>query len=265
MPFVIQQISSRGTQHPAFARLVIQTHELMQFTSLSEKDRVEVVELCQAKLKPRLLKCEEIFETLGTRLQESADRVAAQEPNPQVRVIPYIEGLEGEVENFAYEVKNYLRDLLGIFQIIFRCDLRDAKVWYDKGLVKWARREFGPDDPLTKMLKSERPWCEEWIRLRNAIDHPGGHHGIVVIHNVRAHPDGLIPPSWSRDGAEPTDLFTHMQVAMHNMLTLAEEVVMLSAKKKCSFPILDIFEIPDDQRDLNAPQRFKWAMKNQAS
>jgi hypothetical protein len=148
---------------------------------------------------------------------------------------------------------------------MFGCDLHEAKVRYDKGLVKWARREFGSNDPLTNMLKSERPWCEEWIRLRNAIDHPGQKDGIVLIHNVRAHPDGLIPPSWSRDGAEPTDLFTHMQGAMDNMLTLAEEVVALSAKKKSDFPILDIFEIPEDQRDPNAPRRFKWAMKKQAS
>jgi hypothetical protein len=56
-----------------------------------------------------------------------------------------------------------------------------------------------------------------------------------------------------------------MQGAMDNMLTLAEEVVALSAKKKSDFPILDIFEIPEDQRDPNAPRRFKWAMKKQAS
>jgi hypothetical protein len=264
MPLTIQQVSNRGTQHPAFSRLVIQTHELLTFTDLTKEDRVAVVEVCRSKLKPRLLKCEEIFDTLQMRLQENMNLVATQDVNPQVRIIPYVEGLEGEAENFAYEVKNYLRDLLGVFELMFGCSLREAKVWYDKGLVKWARRKFGPDDPLVKLLKSERPWCEEWIKIRNAIDHPGQSHGAVVIYKVRLHPDGFIPPSWSRDGVEPTNLFTHMQVAMHNMLTLAEDVIVLSAKKRCSFPSLDIFEIPERERDPNAPQRFKWAMKKQA-
>jgi hypothetical protein len=264
MPFIIQQVSSKGTQHPAFARLVIQTHELLQFTTLSETEREAVVDLCQSKLKPRFLKCEEILETLQTRLDESVERVAQQESNQRVRVIPYVEGLENEAESFAYQVKNYLRDLLGVFQTIFACELRDAKVWYDKGLVKWARKQFGPDDPITKMLKTERPWCEEWIRLRNAIEHPGQNDGTVVIHNVKAHPNGLIPPSWSRNAAEPTDLFTHMGVAMHNMLTLTEELIMLSAKKRCMFPMIDIFEIPENDRDPNVPQRFKWSMKKGA-
>ena len=267
MPLIIQKTSDYGTQHPAFARLVIQTSELIQWSSLPKDSRTAILELFTDKLKPRLLKCDEILSRLTQRLSQSCEEVASQEQQPGIRVIPFVVGLNVEAENFAYEVKNYLRDLLGIFRIFFECTLVNARAWYDpkrngdSELVQWARQEFGADDKLTELLRTEQPWCGEWIRLRNALEHPDDMSGTVIIYNVRAHPDGLVPPSWSRDGSTPTDLFAHMGVAIDNMLTLAEEVLILSIGKKKSFDNIDFYEIPREKRDAQVPQRFEVGLK----
>lgn len=264
---IIQKISDHGTQHPAFARLLIQTSELIQWASLSKDERNAIVEIYADKLKPRLLKCDEILTRLNMRLHESCNELASHEQNQVIRVIPHVSGLNSEAENFAYEVKNYLRDALGIFRVFFGCELTEARVWYDakgKGdseLVKWATQKFGAHDELTKLLRTEQPWCEEWIRLRNALEHPNDKSGNVIIHNVRPHPDGLIPPSWSRDGATPTDLFSHMTVAMQNMLTLVEDMLILSIGKKKLFAAIEFYEIPEKERAPEAPQRFGVGLK----
>lgn len=88
--------------------------------------------------------------------------------------MPYVVGLEGEIESFLYETKNYLRDLLNLLRIFFGFNKIKASQFYDvKGngnsrLTNWSSNKFGADDELTKLLKSEETWAEALIRMRDA-------------------------------------------------------------------------------------------------
>src|SRR3954453_1108994 len=110
MPFEIRKTSNYGTRHPVYARLKVQTSELLHWADLSKDARQEVMEIYFG-LADRLFRCMEIVERLTTALKAAIMEFG---PAPDSRVInvPHISGLKSEVENFLYEAKNYLRDLL---------------------------------------------------------------------------------------------------------------------------------------------------------
>ena len=89
--------------------------------------------------------------------------------------------------------------------------------------------------------------------MRNAVDHPGGSSGTIIIHNVRAHPQGLIPPAWSRGGPE-SDIFSDMKTAMDNMLTIAEDWLIACIEKTSPFGVIAFYQIPEAERDAKCPR-----------
>lgn len=262
MSWIIQQTSTYGTRHPVVARLAVQTLELIKWSNLPDEKQKEVLHLYVNTLKPHLLTCHEILDRLQTSLKESVEKLAPQS-DPRVRSIPYVPNLEVEAASFLYEVKNYLRDLLGLLRIFFGCNLKDASALYnaqgsgDSPVVAWASEQFGDKDKLTELLRSEQEWVEEWIRMRNAVEHPGEKSGTLIIHNVRPHPKELIAPAWSRDNRPEGDIFTDMQTGLHNMLTVAEELLIACIEKTTPHKIVTFYEIPEEKRNPDCPERFR--------
>ena len=219
MNFIITKISNHGVSHPFVARLSVQTSELIKWADLSKEDKQALSALYMTTLQSRLLKCYDILCRLRQALLESAASVENEhKQDERIRALPYVVGLEGEVESFLYETKNYLRDLLNLFRIFFGFNKIAASQFYDpKGngeskLTAWSRKKFGSEDNLTKLLQSEQAWVEQTVRMRDAVEHPGGWSGTLTIHNVRLHPQGFIPPSWSRTGCPESDILSLIHI-----------------------------------------------------
>ncbi|HVO92324.1 MAG TPA: Asp-tRNA(Asn)/Glu-tRNA(Gln) amidotransferase subunit GatB, partial [Terriglobales bacterium] len=163
-----------------------------------------------------------------------------------------------------YDCKNYFRDLLGLFQIVYDCNLNEASAFADlKGegeseIVEWAKAKFGEDHNFTKLLKTEHVWTE-FIRMRNSVEHPGGKSGSLIIQNVRVSPDPnrYIPPTWARTGRPDSNIVKDMDVGVDNMLTLAEDLLALVVLDKTKFKQITIEEIPVELRDSKCPIRLK--------
>lgn len=265
MNFVISKISNHGVAHPFVARLSVQTCELIKWADLPKEDQQSVGELYMMTLQPRLLKCFDILCRLRTALHESAASAAndQKQNNGRIKALPHVAGLQGEVESFLYETKNYLRDLLNVFRIFFGFNKMAASQFYDvkgKGesqIAAWSRKKFGADDDLTKFLKSEQAWIEQLVRMRDAIEHPGGWSGKLIIHNVRLHPQGFIPPTWSRSGCPESDVFTDMETTMENLLTISEDLLVACIRKRSKYSMLAFYEIAEKDRNPEIPQRLR--------
>ncbi len=213
-------------------------------------------------LKRRLLKCHAAFDRLVRALNTTIGECGFQEDGTS-KYSPHVLGLEGEVETVLYESKNYLRDLLGILKIYFEYDCDEASYFYDakgKGasrLVKWATKEFGENDPFTKMLETEHTWIEDVIRKRNAVEHPGGYSGTLHIHNFTMIENGYyVMPTWNLDDGEPKGLFPDIEVILDNLLTLAEDLLVSCNIHRAKHKIIQYSEIPKDRRDPQCPKRL---------
>lgn len=102
MTFTITKISNHGVSHPFVARLSVQTSELIKWADLSKVDQEAVCELYMMKLQQRLLKCYDILCRLRQELLTSAASVESEtnQKDGRIKAMPYVVGLEGEVESF---------------------------------------------------------------------------------------------------------------------------------------------------------------------
>lgn len=128
--------------------------------------------------------------------------------------------------------------------------------------IKWASEKFGAEDALTIFLKTDHDlWIHKIIRMRNAIEHPGGHSGLLKIQNFEVKSDNaqatITEPSWNLNDEIPTLIRCDIHVFVNNILEFAEDVVISALEKVGKPSMLAVQEIPKDQRHQEAPVRFK--------
>ncbi len=250
----------------------VQTSELIGFLDIDKDSREAISHLYLITLKDRLLRCQRLRDELVTRANVAAEEIPKQR-DARVRQIPHIVDLKGTAENFLYEAKNYLRDILELFRTAYSCKLKNASDFADlkddgdSNVVKWAVAAFGKDDQLTKLLKTKQKWTAEVIQARNAVEHPGERSGTLTINNIRAdpnNPDAYIGPTWQRTGRPESSVVADMDTELHNMLTLADDfLVDLIKRKSKSGGLIDFIEIPENQRDPICPIRLRVVLKRE--
>jgi hypothetical protein len=268
--FVIKQISNRGVQHPVVARLSIQTKELIGFSSICQQSKDNILRVCFSELQSRLGKCWDIWQKIEA---EQGNLIRGYKPSDAMVVqIPHVYGLDRDADNFLYEAKNFLRDLVNLvvkkFHPGINCSdascLFDAKGNGDGDLIKkWAEPNFGGNDRMTTMLRDDQKWIAELVRKRNAIEHPGGFSGHLTIQNFEAVEDGrIIVPAWWRTGQTPSPIVKDMEIYCHNLLTFAEELIVIHGIEKTSAsPMITFGEIAEQDRNPECPVRFKAIFK----
>ncbi|WP_407120238.1 hypothetical protein [Bradyrhizobium sp. STM 3561] len=236
MPFEFKKIASHGTTNPIVARLSLQILKILQNCKGTKEAKDKIGLLYHESLMMKLLRCWEIKEAYTKSFAEAAAKYKPPtRPNEPVEV-PQIERLEAECHNFLYEAKNYIRDLLYVVNKLYGTSFSEASEFSKarkkgKSLIEFATETFGPDDAKTKMLVEAVPWVEMAIGMRNAVEHPDGYSGQLVIENFRRDPDQkLSEPVWYRvkDGknaTEPSSIRADLDAFIHNMLTLGEDVL----------------------------------------
>jgi len=78
MPFFIKQVSSHGTSDPIFARLSVQTHELIQFCAISQEKKDAIFRILHDDVQPRLLTCDDIAKAIVTEIEAVMSQIAAE-------------------------------------------------------------------------------------------------------------------------------------------------------------------------------------------
>jgi hypothetical protein len=263
MPFVFQKIFDHGSSNPIVARLFMQTLEILKHCNIAEDMKQRVVELYRGSLMGKLLRCWEIKEQLQSQLS------AAMASTPTHVTFPYILRLEEECHNFLYETKNYIRDLLKVFNLLYGTNFKEASEFSgpkkgNKSLVKFATESFGADDSRTKFFEAAVNCVEHFVYLRNAVEHPGGHSGELMIKNITWDANGkATEPVWVRvkDGvplATPSSIFSDMNSAINHFLHLGEVVLVSWAAKHLRFPdLMRVVLIPEENRDPKCPMNFE--------
>jgi hypothetical protein len=267
MAFEIRKISDVGVGHPVVARLGVQASDLITWIDIEDAKRKELAEVYARTLKERLLRCHRFRDDLVKLINASVETKRPPQNDKRIREVPHVIGLQGIAEGFLYEAKNYLRDLLNLFRIVYGCKLTDAGAFTnlkgdgDSEIVTWAASTFGLDGDLTKLLRTEQEWVAEPIRMRNAVEHPGGLSGTLTLNNIRIdpnQPDSYIPPTWARTGRPDSNIVKDMDCGLDNMLTLAEDLlVSVVMDKSKSKKLITVFEIPSEDRDPKCPIRLR--------
>lgn len=265
MSFEIRKISDVGVSHPVVARLSVQTSELINWAGLEKAKQDAVSSLYIHTLTWRLLRCHKSRDEIARLMTESVNGIK-QHKDPRIREVPHVVGLEGLVGQYLYEAKNYIRDLLQIFEIVYGCDLKDASAFADtknKGechFIKWTKTQFGAENNLAVMVKDDQGWITELVRSRNAIEHPSGHSGTLTIQNVRVHPEKpgcYISPTWQRTGNAETDILKDMDCGLDNLLTFGEDLLIEVIRRGEHANMIAFYQIPIEERNPECPVRIR--------
>lgn len=270
MPFEFKKVLEHGTRNPIVARLSLQTLQILKRCNASKDIQDNVGDLYMNSLQKKLLRCWEIEERFK---KEFAEAVSKYNPptvaNAPVEV-PQIARLEEECHNFLYETKNFIRDLLKVVNHLYGTAFEEASEFVrakkgSQSLIEFADKTFGADDGKTKMLKEAVPFIEDLINMRNAVEHPDGYNGELVIANFTLGANRKIDePTWHREkdgkaASKSSSIRADMETCINNLLALGEDVFVSWAWDHLQLPEMTrLAYIPEDKRDPICP--IKWTV-----
>jgi hypothetical protein len=92
------------------------------------------------------------------------------------------------------------------------------------------------------------------------VEHPGEYSGFLTINNFRVNPTPgppYIPPTWKRNDQPEVNIVAAMDEALHDMLTLAEDVLIHAMLQTTPFKQIAFYEIPNEERNPQCPVRLR--------
>jgi len=259
MGFQIRKISNHGTSNPIVARLAPQSHELMDFSTLSKEKKEELLLLLHEQIMPRLLTCDTISRRVVQAIEDAVSNVKKHglptQAQGRVVDVPHIANLEQDVEQFLYSAKSVLRDAAKMFKIFFDKEFPGAR--YDRVLA-WAIENFGEQNELVRVLREDQElWIRRIVDMRNAVEHPGGHAGRLHVNNFVFSQNRLIRPTWRLDDEPIAGIAHDMPIYVDNMMTLCEDLLIFCIRTSGTIAGVDFAEIPESDRIPDCPKRFR--------
>lgn len=260
MAFEFAKISDHGTNHPVIARLHLQTFDLLQASTVPQSAQ-ESARTIYFEAGLRLVRCCDSRDELG-REQEKLEAEYQPSSNQQAVFKPHLVDLNRHAETFLYDAKNFLREISKVFRAFDGPTFNEASALGKKAL-NWSEGTFGSGDRLTSHLRDNAPWIDQVIRMRNAVEHPGGWSGTLHIENFKFVSGVLQRPTWHLDDDPPLHLVDHIGELCEGLLVFSEELLALLIEKHLS-PTLQIVGIPEEHRNASMPKRLKIDLRPEA-
>ncbi|MBY5327189.1 hypothetical protein [Rhizobium leguminosarum] len=263
--FIMQKISSHGTSNPIVARLGLQSIDLLKWVDISDRERDSASSL-MFELHKKLLRCYDCLERLKENDRAAIDGTKNGFGNGAM-AIPYLINLQDEVENFLTVAKQYLRDIVAPINKLYRANLNeDSSIFWDKGgldskAAAWAERNYGFEHRLTQMFLTDATWIAELVKRRNAMEHPGGKSGSLILQNYRVVGPTIASPGWRRDvngqQGQSSLILPDLELALTRLLEFGEDIVAQCVLTRPIHEHFTIYETPPERRSPGNPARFK--------
>jgi hypothetical protein len=267
--YALRHILDHGTANPIVARLTVQIFAILDHCEITPEARDDFKVICMSSLVKKLLRCWEIVERYRLEFTKKSGAYKRPLGNSVIVEIPQALRLEEDCHNFLYEAKNFIRDLLKAFNVLYGTKFLQASeyLWAKKGkgnqsLLDFARLTFGPDDAKTKLVKEFSPTVERIVSYRNAVEHEGERSGALRIENFQPHADGKISePCWwlEKDGQNTpkTSIRGDLCAILENLLVLAEDIFVSWAVEHLRAPQhTQIYVVPEGERDAAQPVKY---------
>jgi hypothetical protein len=269
VPFVVAKKLDQGVGNPIVARLTLQNFEILQKCTIPKATAVSIQAIYLNELTPKLLRCSQIAEKLCTETEKLAASYKPPGKGAASVELPQVMQLEEECRNYLYEAKNFQRDLLKIFNLLFGTSFEEGSEWTmakkpRPSVIEYAQANFQKQPDHIRYLQQLPRCVETFVKMRNAVEHPGGHSGDLVIRNFRFEPDGaLAAPDWRRDKEGkteygPVSIVDDMRVGVENLLILAEDILIMWAIDHAAFPAAMVVSvIPEGKRNPGCPIKYR--------
>jgi hypothetical protein len=267
--FEVKKALDHGVTNPIVARLTLQTAEILERTTLSKETHDKFSDIFMSSLVQKLLRCFQIEQRLRADWEKSVASFEPPRPGAAAVEVPQILRLREDCEEFLYSAKNFLRDLMTVFSALHGLKYKDASEWTPVGkrtdsVLTYAQKKYGENHVNAKYF-AQLPACVmPFVDMRNAVEHPGGHSGTLIVENIALRNGReLVPPVWRRENDSaiaygPLPIIDDMRIAINNLLILAEDVVVMWAIDHLDPPnTMEIVAIPEAKRDPRCAIKYK--------
>ncbi len=129
VPFVVAKKLDQGVNDPIVARLTLQNFEILQKCAIPKTTAESIQSLYLSELTPKLLRCSQIAAALRTETEKLAASYKPPGRGATSVTLPQVMQLEEECRNYLYEAKNFLRDLLKVFNLLFGTSFEEGGEW----------------------------------------------------------------------------------------------------------------------------------------
>lgn len=260
-----QRILEHGTQSAIVARLTVQSINLLQYCGADKKLSEPIVELYTKSMVKRLLRCWEIEQRIRADIEK-----AKASFKPGSGEIPHVPRLKEDCENFLVEFKDFLRELLDVFNRLYGTDYAEASEWiwptrkHPQPVIDFATATFGADNLKTRFLSQMKRCNGPFISMRNAAQHPGQNAGTLTINDFTIGADGkLVEPMWSREKEGkieygPVPILADLAKGVHNLFVSGEDVLAMWAMDNLMLRgVTALGVIPEEDRESGCPLKYK--------
>jgi len=259
--FKLQKVSNIGTSNPIVSRLSIGLFDIVKMAHIDDAAK-ETINSTNFTITQSLTKAEKI----GLRICEDIDKILENIRKEGVKTqsfdrcinLPSVDNL-GDIRDFLKYGKKSLQEVIKIFNLFLRTNYSNPR--YDKLLCD-LEKQYGPNDPLTKMVKEDHDrWVKKFLDLRNEDEHPTVkwlYFDFDIKWDESSQKWIVIPPRFY----EGTPIYDFIKTSIHNLLTFVEEVNILFLEKVMP-GMVKIYEIPESERKKDCEIRFRLGLKEE--
>lgn len=254
-----------GSSDPIVARTILQTAKLAEiFFNNGSEEYVRLSDISW-EIMNSLVSLRMVRERLDRQISEIVSTVEndiekytkGKSPPP----LPIVKYYDIEFRSFVNEVRRALSTISDLFSVLTPKDFSSGH--FHKA-QEWAAQERGKDSLLAQMLASDQRWIKTWIDVRIAIEHPTRENYIETL-NFSLEADRTIRlPTWrfinpNYDMARPQNLLDVFEFCINNVLKFFEDLlIVLSDGHLPKKHKIVAEEIPEENRDANAPMRYRF-------
>ena len=262
LPWVTSPVAWVGSSHPAIARVLIQSDELINHATLVAGTQKQDVMLHLHACKEALLACDaiairlsgkvggivEIIQSAGLSIDSSGHGL-----NP----FPQVDDLDIDCVAFLVQANRAVKLISQIPSFFLALSKLHSN--FDH-LGKALRAEIG-ESPVCFFVEQQSEFMARIAALRNFQEHPAAAKK-TVVRNFRLVPDGSVSvPTWLIVGIDDEPggaIHLDMEVISRSLVEIAEILVvhLVMQTLTSSFPYV-LEQIPDDQANADLPIRFR--------
>jgi hypothetical protein len=230
-----------GSGNPIVARLVVQTHQLLNSVSLPDKLSKDELLLHMHSIKETLLPCEVIGKRISKAVAEIIEQIEANKiPRDNngrgYNPFPHVPDLVVDANNFLIHANKIIR-LISQLPRMFVDMKEDSN--FDH-LFATLGSVLPTNSQLTKWVEEQAPIARRIVELRNFAEHPKASRK-TEIGDFKIMPNGQIAvPRWGFNEDDFRQIDIEMTAIVQYLLRISEEMLLgcLEHFRERKFPMI---------------------------
>ncbi|MFS5596683.1 hypothetical protein V2V61_11040, partial [Streptococcus agalactiae] len=225
LPWVTSPVAWVGSSHPAIARVLIQSDELLDHATLAAGIQKQEVMLHLHACKESLLACDAIAIRVAGKVSEIIEIIESaglsiDSSGRGLNPFPQVEDLDADCVTFLVQANRAVKLISQIPSYFL--SLKKLHSNFDH-LGRALRAEVG-ESPLCIFVEEQSEFIAKIAELRNFQEHPTAAKE-TVVRNFHLVPDGSVSvPTWFVDGGDDKPagaIHLSMKVISKNLVEIA--------------------------------------------